>query len=377
MHRPARLVAHRRPRVGPAHLCATLAALLLLLSVSVLYTRLAASASRRGFLPATFSGVHPFPDSLADDDDDAAGGKLADPIDQWDEVEEDDGQIEAAAADNQSSELYWDHAAGVARRSFGKLEYDSGGSLVERGEMAFTSDDLPLDESVREKLGEIRSVEDALLLKGGHGGGSKLRDGWAPWFEQKGAYLRRDRMFRGNLESLNPMNNPLLQDPDLPGLTSLTRGDRIVQKAMLNEISKLPFGLDYDKNGRKTVRKLNSQVHDQPSLKKVIKLGNLRKKSKEPIFADGRRWGYYPGVNSKLSFSEFMRQFLGKGSCSISIFMVWNGPDWMYGVRHQRGLESVLRVHSDACVVVFSETIELNFFSDFVDDGYGFLNVFI
>ncbi|KAE8659610.1 Alpha 1,4-glycosyltransferase family protein, putative isoform 2 [Hibiscus syriacus] len=43
----------------------------------------------------------------------------------------------------------------------------------------------------------------------------------------------------------------------------------------------------------------------------------------------------------------------------------------MYSVRHQRGLESLLAQHRDVCVLVFSETIELDFFKDsFVKDGY-------
>ncbi|XP_069153112.1 uncharacterized protein At4g19900-like isoform X1 [Solanum lycopersicum] len=42
----------------------------------------------------------------------------------------------------------------------------------------------------------------------------------------------------------------------------------------------------------------------------------------------------------------------------------------MFTARYQRGLESVLNCHRDACVVVFSETIELNFFSGFVKDGF-------
>jgi hypothetical protein len=42
----------------------------------------------------------------------------------------------------------------------------------------------------------------------------------------------------------------------------------------------------------------------------------------------------------------------------------------MHSVRHQRGLESLLSHHRDACVVIFSETIDLDFFKDsFVKDG--------
>ncbi|THU47648.1 hypothetical protein C4D60_Mb09t17820 [Musa balbisiana] len=66
-----------------------------------------------------------------------------------------------------------------------------------------------------------------------------------------------------------------------------------------------------------------------------------------------------------------MDQFLDSGRCKIRVFMVWNSPPWTYGVRHQRGLESLLHHHWDACVVVFSETMELDFFEDLVKDGYG------
>lgn len=89
------------------------------------------------------------------------------------------------------------------------------------------------------------------------------------------------------------------------------------------------------------------------------------------IYADGERWGYYPALPAHLTFTEFMDAFFRLGKCDMRVFMVWNSPPWMYGVRHQRGLESLLFHHRDACVVVFSETIELDFFRDnFVNNGY-------
>lgn len=96
-------------------------------------------------------------------------------------------------------------------------------------------------------------------------------------------------------------------------------------------------------------------------------------KSNSPKFmhADGRRWGYFPGLHPYLSFSNFMESFFKKSKCSMRVFMVWNSPPWMYTVRHQRSLESVLFHHPHACVVVFSETVELDFFKEFVKDGYG------
>jgi len=66
-----------------------------------------------------------------------------------------------------------------------------------------------------------------------------------------------------------------------------------------------------------------------------------------------------------------MDAFFSKGKCDMRVFMGWNSPPWMYTVRHQRGLESLLSQHPGACAVVFSETIELDFFKhNFVNDGY-------
>ena len=96
---------------------------------------------------------------------------------------------------------------------------------------------------------------------------------------------------------------------------------------------------------------------------------NVKNEFSGLVFADGRRWGYYPGLDSRLSFNNFMDAFFRKGKCNLRVFMVWNSPPWMFSIRYQRGLESVLYHHPDACVVVFSETLELNFFSSFVEDG--------
>ncbi|XVF25390.1 hypothetical protein REPUB_Repub13aG0208900 [Reevesia pubescens] len=250
-------------------------------------------------------------------------------------------------------------------------------------------------------MSEVESVEDALLVK--KIGGKKvnpLRETWGDWFDKKGDFFRRDRIFKSNLEVLNPLNNPLLQDPDGVGITGLTRGDRIVQKGILSEFKKVPFtgkkplgilemGWE-DKKGSESkkidnARNLLSKIEDSSSKdssnesrsrKNEVKNVDLEvdKSNNEfsgHIYADGKRWGYYPGMDPRLSFSDFMDAFFRKGQCDMGIFMIWNSPPWMYSVRHQRGLESLLALHRDACVVVFSETIELDFFKDsFVKDGY-------
>lgn len=208
---------------------------------------------------------------------------------------------------------------------------------------------------------EVRSVEDALMLKSGGKRLSPLREGWGDWFDKKGAFLRKDRMFRSNFETLNPLNNPLLQDPDGVGVTGLTSGDKVVQMWRLSEVKR---GGSFMVAKKVVVEKKEPNGFKRKTLDddKVVR---------EHLYADGSRWGYYPGLEPGLSFSEFMDSFFRKGKCGVRVFMVWNSPGWMFSVRHQRGLESLLSQHRDACVVVFSETVELDFFrSSFVKDGY-------
>lgn len=273
----------------------------------------------------------------------------------------DDADSDSDDADFRSgsgSGLFWDHALGVARISFGRTESrsaqeeDSPLEEFGRSKLAFGSDDEPVDEAVRAKLASIRQIEDALLLKvGGHGGDSLMRDGWARWLEGKGDFIRRDRMLRSNLELLNPKNHPLLQDPDVAGLTMLTRGDRLMQKAILKEMDDAD-SIESEVKGMEGRRALHMKVE--------------REKKED---WNGWRWGNFPGIDVKLGFSEFIDQFLAIGQCSLRVFMVWNSPSWSFGIRHQRGLESLLHHHRNACVILFSETVELDFFKDFVKDG--------
>ncbi|KAK9937144.1 hypothetical protein M0R45_013953 [Rubus argutus] len=42
---------------------------------------------------------------------------------------------------------------------------------------------------------------------------SPLRDGWGDWFDKKSDFLRRDKMFKSNLEALNPFAQPNASRP--------------------------------------------------------------------------------------------------------------------------------------------------------------------
>ncbi|CAI9090546.1 OLC1v1025345C1 [Oldenlandia corymbosa var. corymbosa] len=475
----------RRHRYG-AQICALFAAVLLLLSVSLLHNRL-------NFFHSQSAAVHPHSlsqhdaglslsnnpllddstdsldrssnsDDLIDEHDDFVFNKNINNIDNVgdlfnveseEDADEEDDDV-SAQSEKASSLYYFDHLNGVVRRGFNKktieewedyISFESKlglelGFSNEGSKTAFGSDDIPVNEKTRKKLTEIQEVEDALLLKG-----SKLREGWGEWFDKKIDFLRRDRMFKSNLEGVNPLNNPLLQDPDMPGVTGLTRGDKVMQKGLLHEFQKVPFlvkkplaveesknvietvntdvqrgenkkikGKTLDRNLRSTqdspktdykavdnpgyIRKqvgedldqslngvddpghvrrsaVDSKDSNQSKVSEISNNKERRRERKNPtsefaglVLADGRRWGYYPGLDPRLSFNNFMESFFRKGRCSMRIFMVWNSAPWMFGVRHQRGLESVFFHHRDACVVVFTETLELNFFSGFVEDGY-------
>ncbi|GLT59145.1 hypothetical protein SLA2020_319810 [Shorea laevis] len=473
------LRSRRRPRYG-AQVCAVISAFLLLLSVSLLHSRL--SLSSKPHIYQRQSGtVLPTNPLLSDSDDDFGGVSTDDKIDELDTLEESDpvsneDEIEQeqqeTATDrgiSSSGQFYFDHITGTIRRSFNKRsieewDYDyvgfNDGVLGEdssdlKAKAAFASDDIPVDEEVRRKMSEVVSIEDALLLKIGKRE-SPLREKWGDWFDKKGDFLRRDRMFKSHLEVLNPLNNPLLQDPDIVGISGLTRGDKMVQKWLLSEFKRVPFtgkkplegthdvnfeGKDsenerndmaigeikrrtlddnlknklrskressgsknlsanggqnlLDERARNQTNGLNGDSIDnrneglrgnsssgssnrQSELRQVGELKNEDTKAYESnvessghIYADGKRWGYYPGMHPRLSFTEFIDIFFRKGKCDIRVFMVWNSPSWMYNVRHQRGLESLLSRHPNACVVLLSETIELDFFKEsFVKDGY-------
>ncbi|KAJ4825734.1 hypothetical protein Tsubulata_035307 [Turnera subulata] len=452
------LRSRRRPRYG-AHVCAVCSALLLLLSVSLLYTRLSSSphTTNRHHRHYSHSQTDADANPLLSDENDSIDGAV-DKIDELDDTHVEE-QNDSAASDNDgedsvegyrengvkatvSSGFYVDHVTGSIRRALNKrsieewdydygsynpnfISFGSGSGGEDRVKAAFGSDDVPVDEEVRRKVSEVDGVEDLLMLKVGKRV-SPLREGWGVWFDKKGDFLRRDRMFKSNLEALNPLHNPLLQDPDGVGVTGLTRGDKVVQKLLVNEFKKTPFlvkkplsveegrGVD-GSEGRSEFKRAERRTLDENDTDVVMnsdkndtafndgdlmKDDNLRDdgarswvggdagkiggaESREPkvrqrksgevdhVYADGKTWGYFPGLHPHLSFSDFMRSFFRKGKCKMRVFMVWNSPAWMHSVRHQRGLESLLSYHRDACVVVFSETIELDFFKDsFLKDGY-------
>ncbi|XP_047308582.1 uncharacterized protein At4g19900 [Impatiens glandulifera] len=430
--------------------CSFIAAILLLLSVALLHSRLGSHRDSQNRIQLHSNDV--VSDPLLDDadlDDARTRTNSDDRIDELDDVQDDntdhsrvpdeeeilrgvESEEEEAVDQSKLSGYYFDHIYGVIRRSFDRRSidqwedyqsFDPTAGFEDRSKVAFGSDDLPVDENVRKKMADIKGIEDALLLKTGSDV-SPLREGWGPWFEAKSDFLRKDKMFKSSLEILNPLNNPLLQDPDGAGLTTLTRGDRIVQKLLLNNLKKAPtkkplgiegLGINEEDVQKLVINKSSSRSEIKRAERRTLDVGGAQmnnnskvieatqskiapvfargsdtsasdqgglaaqknvasriknSSSSVEVYADGKRWGYFSGLHPHLSFSNFMEAFFRKGKCSLRVFMIWNSAPWMFSVRHQRSLESLLFHHRDACVVVFSETIELNFFQGFVDDGF-------
>lgn len=379
--------SHRRgrSRSGAYYLCAAAAATLLLISVTVLYSRLS----------ITSTDLHPPPslsDDLDDDNDLLRGAD--DRIDELDDendaaVDDDEGEDYDRSSDKTRTDprsrsgYFYDHLSGAIRRRFRRRSIDDwdendgdgdsyvGFGLFEPGREDLSkgvigSDDVPVDEAVRRKAVEVVGIEDALMVKIAGARVSPLREGWGDWFDKKSDFLRRDKMFRSSFEVLNPLNNAMVQDPDGVGVTGLTRGDRLMQKLILSEIKKVPFLMKKPLGSVAVSNGVEAERKD-PEMNVVRR----KSEAESHVYADGKRWGYYPGLRSDLSFSGFVDGFLGSGKCGLRVFMVWNSPPWMFSVRYQRGIESVFHHHSDACVLVLSETIELDFFKDsFVKDGY-------
>ncbi|XP_061343713.1 uncharacterized protein At4g19900-like [Gastrolobium bilobum] len=242
------LRSRRNHRYG-VFLCAVVSAILLLVSVSLLHSRISYSHPRFPSHEVNYNSL--LSDSV---NDDATGGE--DTIDALDvvgeqppdttDVEEDDEPLDQIKV----SGYFFYHIGGVIRRAFSKgsvEDWDEDGFFLgsrvveeDRSKAAFGSDDVPVDERVRMKVIKVRGVEDALLLKMGRRV-SPLREGWGDWFDKKGDFLRKDKMLRSNLELLNPLRNPILQDPDGVGFTGLTRGDKILHKSLLNDFKRVPF----------------------------------------------------------------------------------------------------------------------------------------
>ncbi|KAH7416480.1 hypothetical protein KP509_14G093400 [Ceratopteris richardii] len=306
---------------------------------------------------------------------------------------------------SRSAGIRWDHILGVVRRVG---DYKSSSSLLKSKKInpevkllpardnrspvpsdsfpddihVYGSDDVPLNRNVRDKLEAVETIEDALLLRVGKNTNTNLRS----WTEKKpkGDASKKERSNRSALDPLNPMNNPLLQDPDVSDSNGLSGNDKAMLKALRRTSMKTVM---IESEGLRTQhgtveRSVLELSNFESSLQSKIPsintdTGSLTNKQlrrsqgrRRKAFSDSRMWGFYPGLDSDLSFSNFLEKFLDETKCSHRIFMVWTTPPWTYTIRYQRGLESIFYFHPRACVVVFSISIDLDFFKSFMENGF-------
>jgi hypothetical protein len=288
--------------------------------------------------------------------------------------------------------------------------------FVENWKERFNSDDEMLDEKVQQQLEDVVEIEDALLLDvDGPASKPLLR------LPIKKAGRHGKKGGGSSYDPINPVNFPMLQDPDTTPDTWMTNSDKAMLKAFQVDryVQSAPLppklllrGINVDsviheQKEQETHRMLDKDAgtttgnvggamgmgKEQTELSSSELSGDreeherleLHQQENQPIhdtttISNGLQSGAQnqdfvqqanlTGSHPSLPFSVFMDKFLHQDSCSIRVFMAWTTPLWSFTVRHQRTLESLLHFHPNACVVVFSETIKSDFFNTFVQEGY-------
>ncbi|KAI5074829.1 hypothetical protein GOP47_0010790 [Adiantum capillus-veneris] len=297
--------------------------------------------------------------------------------------------------------MKWDHLLGVVRQ-MGKFQSSSNLLLSRQTRLhfkfphlnvsldnvhGFGSDDEPLHQYVINNLEKIASIDDALLFSIDKSENANLRS----WTDKKlkADSYKKERSSKGSVDLLNPMNNPLLQDPDTSSPNGLNGYDKVMLKALRKASDRKNRGTveisrDSDHQlvnaAERSILEFSKIAHsetvqrqehtDSFMSKNQSPLSELIMEKKSNPILDSRKWGSYPGLDSNLAFSDFLEQFLEDEKCSHRVFMAWTTPSWTYTVRYQRGLESLLHFHPGACVVVFSMSTELDVFTSFVEQGF-------
>jgi hypothetical protein len=288
--------------------------------------------------------------------------------------------------------------------------------FVENWKERFNSDDEMLDEKVQQQLEDLVEIEDALLLdEDGPASKPLLR------LPIKKAGRHGKEGGGSSYDPINPVNFPMLQDPDTTPDTWMTNSDKAMLKAFQVDqyVQSAPLppklllrGMNvnsviHEQKEQETHRMLDKDAgtttgnvggamgmgKEQTELssselsgdREVHERLELHQQENRPIHdttttsnglqstAQNQDFGQQSnltGSHPSLPFSVFMDKFLHQDSCSIRVFMAWATPLRSFTVRYQRTLESLLHFHPNACVVVFSETIKSDFFNTFVQEGY-------
>lgn len=290
--------------------------------------------------------------------------------------------------------------------------------VVEDWKERFNSDDELVDENVQRRLEDVKEIEDALQLNSDAGSFNKAVSSRST---SKKLESQPKKVRLGTFDPMNPANIPMLQDPDTSPGTWMTKSDKEMLRAIrvdsLNVGGQLPpkahlRGYTPNAQGKTAPAKFSADVvgtalekenHQDNQImgKQDSKLGTRSSKGegigrKVGGVEQGRRktpqafkapplaqpapkqirskvanpLALNSGVkDSQVSSLEVLDQFLVQGSCSLKVFMAWTTPGWGFTARHLRVLESLFRFHPNACVVILSETIDIDYFKTFLKEG--------
>ncbi|CAM6017919.1 unnamed protein product [Sphagnum balticum] len=421
--------------------CLIAGALLLLASVTFLQVHLASAPQGSNILASPDNNDN---SAIVGDEREAAGGdedfEAVEELEE--EEEEEDHESHEAAADMHAGDMEFGNEEKKKEVQMGGIvvnasedslvsfddtalvqdNMDNGQLLrgfkefVENWKERFNSDDEMLDEKVQQQLEDVVEIEDALLLDE-DGSASK------PLLRLPSKKVGRHGKKGGgsSYDPINPVNFPMLQDPDTTPDTWMTNSDKAMLKAFQVDryVQSAPLppklllrGMNVDsviheQKEQETHRMLDKDAgtttgnvggamgmgKEQTELSSSELSGDreeherleLHQQENQPIhdtttISNGLHSGAQnqdfvqqanlTGSHPSLPFSVFMDKFLHQDSCSIRVFMAWTTPLWSFTVRHQRTLESLLHFHPNACVVVFSETIKSDFFNTFVQEGF-------
>lgn len=270
--------------------------------------------------------------------------------------------LQRALEKKKKSPFIWSHALGMKKKTFRKLDKSAvaAAGCVScsnpddataqaalhqlRGfkelvgmlkEQEYNSDDEPEDVNVQQNLAEVLEIEDTFQK---------------PVKKANGMYI----------------SIPMLQDPDtLPG-SWMTKSDKAVLRAMRSN----GYGRGFDVSNSTVWPHSSKTTEDEAARISELGVGSQEKE----INNNGNKkqqWGFFQGfLKPSYSFSQFMDRFLHQEVCAQRVFMAWTTPASSFTIRHQCALETLLHFHPNACIVVFSESIEFNFFETFIEERY-------
>ena len=68
-----------------------------------------------------------------------------------------------------------------------------------------------------------------------------------------------------------------------------------------------------------------------------------------------------------------VEKFMQKSNCSLNFFLAWTTSAKKFSLRYRRTIESTLKFHPDACLIIYSPTLTLDYFQMFWDLGYNII----